>query len=315
MPSLVETFFEDLTVGMRALLKSKNFELPAKVPSGLAKEPVYGQLLGAYFNMLQRRIPPRVRRVEWSRELRARTDLDADDKAGLAKLEAVSTVGGDLNPHQSKLIADFLYYDGLFDDWGYVHLHYGLPSGDPTIAPFVNRSRNVAFVIETDDALRFIDVLPHGRDVEQQPWAMRRLLDIAHRNWPKVLPGFVSDMPAGRGPGPSDKDIFEARKGGVNALVPIDGKMFAGRGISSAKISSRVVGHAFAVQRWVRRIAAEGEKDTAARLEAFNKLTSNTLAELNLRIGVRELDWTLQAYVYEEQTATEMGCETYLRPR
>jgi hypothetical protein len=175
----IAAFQEDFARGLREILASLDC---IGLPATHTPEDV---CLG-YTNYKFRRIEARLREVYRSDTLKQRPDLSAEECAAIDALEAKARAGTDLYPHQSTTLRKPLANDGLLSDWRVQHLHLGLATGRPTVAPFVNRSGKVLLVRVTDDALYMIDCLPHGPDVEP-PWWNIDLPETIHRNWPESI--------------------------------------------------------------------------------------------------------------------------------
>lgn len=174
----VEAFQADFAAGLRAVLTA----LGCKLREGLTPSEV----VLAYTNYKYRRIVAHPRTVHWSDTLRARGDLTTEERGALEKIEATAIAGADLYPHQSTSLLDPLSNDGLLADWGIHHLHPGLATGKPTLAPFVNRSKSVLLARITDADMYLIDYLPHGKGVDA-PWWNIDLPETLHRNWPDSI--------------------------------------------------------------------------------------------------------------------------------
>jgi hypothetical protein len=151
-----------------------------------------------YYNVEQRRVRPQPRPVRWSNELRTReAALAPDVRRALATIEQSSTTGNDLNPYLSRQVVgkkkNARRYDPQFNDWGIKHMHLGEVYAEPGM---IEGTKELLFVMVTDDALHFIDVGDH------EDWADDHLFAIVETNWPELLadallPGVSSDGSVG----------------------------------------------------------------------------------------------------------------------
>jgi hypothetical protein len=146
----------------------------------------------AFGNYRLRRITIVPRRVHRSDTLLQRSDLSVEEREAIDAIERKAGAGLDLYPHQSTTLLDPLAKDGLLADWRIQHLHLGLPSGKPTVPPFVNRSKKVLLVRITETDAYFIDCVPHGKGADP-PWWNTDLPETLHRNWPASIAPFKVD--------------------------------------------------------------------------------------------------------------------------
>lgn len=179
------------------------------------------------------------RRVEWSRELRART-LGATEVAAIRDIERTLRRGGTLRPRLSRGITRYDKHDGLLSDWNVRHLHLGEHRPGEQ---FCERTKDVLLAFDADHALLLLDILPHGRGVPQ-PWALPHLLEILYANWPQHAPVAHGFRASDSNLTPEMRTKF--RRTGINAghalkdgtlLLPAEGFTLGG---GSAKVSMQV---------------------------------------------------------------------------
>lgn len=183
----------------------------------------------AYFNMLKRLVP------ETPRDVRVATGLAVPHEvlAGFNELVRKIKGGEDLRAHLSKKITDIKYDDLLLNDWGFHHLHLGTRLD---AKGFVDRTGPVLFARFEIETAFLIAIGQHGE------WSNLDLLTSFVRTWPEVADKYSLRM-THRGSGPTSDDIATLRKKHGQALVVVDGHVFApiGGGISSAGVGVEVV--------------------------------------------------------------------------
>jgi hypothetical protein len=262
--ALTESFFDQVGEQMAAFLAANGSPLPpkgdpAKLPKpalgkGSVREikrkvnaimfadmPEYRRASYGYYNVVHRKVAPRPRAVCWSAQLQARIergDLPADEVQAIRDIAEACEAGADINPHQSTGLTKPLYNDGLFNDWGITHLHFGLPGGRPAPLGFVNRSDRVLLVMVRATDVLFLDVYEH----HPEPWSDRTLLEIVLANWPQIMaeyrqPGVVANSNV------SEEDYQAGRDAGLMQFVVLsDGFVYLGmgRGYAACGLSTAV---------------------------------------------------------------------------
>ncbi|MFZ0887421.1 MAG: hypothetical protein WA005_03135 [Candidatus Binataceae bacterium] len=185
----------------------------------------------AFYNVQRRIIPQGPRTVVQSREL----TCPYEHRAGLNVVLKRAAGGLDLRPHQSKALLQADYNDALLNDWRIHHFHLGTTPG-PNAPDFVERTGPVLFACVTEDEFLAIDVMEHG------DWARQRLLEVIHRNWPKLIERYRIRA-LGLEMKPSDDDIKKLRSGHVQSMTEVDGVVYAppGGGYATSGTSMEVV--------------------------------------------------------------------------
>lgn len=118
----------------------------------------------------------RPRRVHWSREF----VCPLEQLKGLKKLVDVLEKGKDIYPYLSTRIDDISFNDGMFNDWGVLHLHLG-DGPYKKDNRFMDRTGPLLFLyLMTDDAY-LINIYEH-RD-----WTKKSVLQTVQYNWPELL--------------------------------------------------------------------------------------------------------------------------------
>lgn len=120
-------------------------------------------------------------------------NISDDAKTGLQRIEDLFIAGGDVNPYQSKTLTLFndtsgkkekKRTDGLWADWDIHHLHLPLNPVNPS-KKYSDRSEWILFLKVYDNAVLFIDVKHHDKDVEPDLFSQRNLMQTFIRNWPE----------------------------------------------------------------------------------------------------------------------------------
>lgn len=193
-------------------------------------------------------------------------NIPDDAKAGLQRIEELFTSGGDVNPYQSKTLALFhdtsgkkaaQRTDNLWADWGIHHLHLSLnPVGSGE--KYSDRSEWVLFLKVYANAVLFIDIKSHDKDIEPDLFSQRDLIETFIRNWPdeagmyemKGVSALAINQPI------SDAEIAKLRKNGINLPFEANGKVYAplGMGMTTAVTSTRVTIYRDKICTWAKQI-------------------------------------------------------------
>ena len=271
----IERFQADLASGIRTILATLGCRGvgPALSPSDVCL---------AWANYKFRRIAVRPRQVLRSDTLK-RASLPSDESAAIDAIEERASRGVDLYPHQSTTLLRPLTNDGLLADWHIQHLHLGLATGRQAAAPFVNRSGNILLVRVTDDAIYFLDCLPHGEDVEP-PWWNIDLPETVHRNWPDSIAHLMLDDYEPKLSWEDHRKLRPTRGHGATfttAVTTSDGTSYLlGGGMVTSGYSTTACDSANAVQNQVTQIALSRRDDEMLVVTGDHR-------ELHLRVGPR----------------------------
>jgi hypothetical protein len=163
-----------------------------------------------YFNTVIRRIPPRPRRVHESAE------FDAKDRTGYySELKARIEAGNDLTPHLSDRLEELNFNDGMLNEWGISHLHFG-PGTPSRRSGYAERTKLILYAFVADDDFYSLQVLPHKR------WSESELLRIIHRNWPQAIAKFRDPAIRRISHNPSIQERDKRRKSGIVSFAEIE---------------------------------------------------------------------------------------------
>lgn len=195
------------------------------------------KLLVIYFNWLERLIPSNPRRIFFSSEmLSSKLPNDPSLKDSLNHIYYLIERGEDLTPYLSRGVKvgfdvqqrrDFSKrrdLDLMLNDWGIHHLHLSTTLESDG---FVSRTDPLLFGIFRPAAAYLIDVVPHGS------WTKQAIMEIVVRDWPKE--GLVHEVQGvvGLSRPISDADRRQLRRGGVNAPLEINGKVYMSASLGS----------------------------------------------------------------------------------
>lgn len=167
-----------------------------------------------YFNVLKRLIPLLPRQILISKSFSCPPGYEK----GLEIISNKIRNGEDLRPHLSKRIKNLDYKDILLNDWGIHHLHLGTTLDSPD---FITRTGLVLFVRFDKNKAFFIDIMEHGNNVAE-PWSQQHLIRILHNSWPDSIKTFTSSRIKRLSHVPSDTDIKDFRKAGIQTSVQLE---------------------------------------------------------------------------------------------
>ncbi|CAG9425420.1 hypothetical protein NVI2019_PEGOAJLN_02500 [Providencia alcalifaciens] len=179
-------------------------------------------------------------------------DISDEAKVGLQRIEDLFIAGGDVNSYQSKTLTLFndtsgkkekKRTDGLWADWDIHHLHLPLDPVDSG-KKYSERSEWILFLKVYNNAVLFIDIKHHDRDIEPDLFSQRDLMETFIRNWPeqaelyemKGILGLANNISI------TDSDIANIRNNGISMPFEMDGKVYApiGMGMTTAVTATRV---------------------------------------------------------------------------
>lgn len=269
----------DFESDLRAALGAKLAQLDYPV----AESATAHETAMTYFNVVRRRIEPGRREVRWSRELqRKKAVLPKEQRRALHRITSLCGEGRDLNPFLSLTLNDPEYPDAFMSDWGMHHLHLGLPSGRvPKDPRFVCRGRELLIALVAREAMHLVDVVPHGQ------WELQELVEILHRNWPKVIaharcPGVSAASPVS----PATRKAMRGRC--VLLTEMTDGTVYApiGGGAATDGTNSRVVEQANAAVNLLWDLQFTCRRHPALVRSAIRGRGGIRLDELRLRLVV-----------------------------
>lgn len=144
-----------------------------QIPEGRSKDSV----IIKYFTYLRKRGDMKPRRIHISQQFTCPPGYEA----GLEKLINVLKNGEDFSPYLSKLVVK-LMNDGMFNDWGILHLHLGEDLEDNN--KYVKRTGPLLFLFLHEDDAYLINIYTH------QNWTKKEILQLMYDNWPELIDRF-----------------------------------------------------------------------------------------------------------------------------
>jgi hypothetical protein len=135
-----------------------------------------------YFTHLRKKggQTPRPRRVHLSKEFVCPPELST----GFNQLVDVLQKGQDVSPYISKQVDNISAIDGMFNDWGIIHLHLG-DRLDPRDGRYIVRTGPLLFLYLMADDAYLINIYEHGN------WTDKSILQTVQDNWPELIKPFV----------------------------------------------------------------------------------------------------------------------------
>ncbi|MFD1130727.1 hypothetical protein [Paenibacillus sp. PDC88] len=122
----------------------------------------------------------RKRRLHLAKEFNCPLHL----KNGFDKLIDVLENGQDISPYLSKMVDKISFFDGMFNDWGVLHLHLG-DHPDEKDGNYVARTGPVLFLYLNENEAYLINVYEHGS------WTDKSVLQTVYDNWPELIEPYI----------------------------------------------------------------------------------------------------------------------------
>jgi hypothetical protein len=244
--------------------------------SGTLASMDFAGLLIAYGNWRSRQVPLRPRSVHRSPELQSSAKA-TEHKAAFDTIITEIESGADLTPHLSSAI-EYAHdaeakrrgrqrrrdRDRLLASWGVHHLHLST-----TVRPdgFVERTRDLLFVIFAPDDAYLIGIYPHGS------WAIKDMAATIVRNWPGV--SSLHRLPSMQitGPEPTDDERLELHEAGVTVGIEVDGTAYMPLGQTTAGTAVGVTQSVNALMHTLR----DRRENEAGRLNEASRLAAEKL--------------------------------------
>lgn len=103
---------------------------------------------------------------------------------GLKQIIDILQNGEDLSPYLSKKVDNISEIDGMFNDWGILHLHLG-ERVDPKDNRYTERTGPLLFLYLTMNEAYLINIYNHG------DWAKKSILQTIYNNWPDLIKPYI----------------------------------------------------------------------------------------------------------------------------
>lgn len=133
---------------------------------------------------------------------------------GLNQLVDVLEKGHDISPYLSKQVGNISAIDGMFNDWGVLHLHLG-NQPDTRDRRFIARTGPLLFLYLMKDDAYFINVYEHG------DWTDNSILQTVQDNWPELIKPFVLEGVIGLSYQYTEEQHAALRNKGVSVILQL----------------------------------------------------------------------------------------------
>ncbi|UNH29330.1 hypothetical protein MNY64_18195 (plasmid) [Moellerella wisconsensis] len=144
-----------------------------------------GYFFFQYMNFIERNISNRSRKILES----SRFEIPIENKKGYEQLKKEIIAGNDINSYQSNELFNPQFVDKLFNFEGLVHLHLGekLTLNKSKTRTYIERTKNVAIALITDEKVYFISVQPHGKGYGNKTWVNKEYLEVLAIEFPEII--------------------------------------------------------------------------------------------------------------------------------
>ncbi|MDH6352161.1 MULTISPECIES: hypothetical protein [unclassified Brevibacillus] len=153
--------------------------------------------------------------------------------AGLNQLIETLKNGKDISPYLSKKVENISKIDGMFNDWGVLHLHLG------------DRLEKTGRYIERTGPLLFLYLMPESAFLiniyQHKEWTHKSILQTVYDNWPELIESYIIPDSTGVTHALTESQHLDAREAGSLVLMELtksSGEKFAimppGLGITSS---------------------------------------------------------------------------------
>ncbi|MEA5032125.1 MAG: hypothetical protein VB025_08265 [Sphaerochaeta sp.] len=144
------------------------------------------------------------------------------------------TTGIDIKPYLSKTSKKYSYKDILLNNWDILHLHLGDTLGSDG---YISRTNDLLYCRfdRKSSIAYFIVIQPHGA------WTNKSLLEVIDRNWPESIKEFYIADGQLVAPEPDEKALYTLSINNINALIEINGKVYAPPGLGHAADGSALI--------------------------------------------------------------------------
>ena len=173
--------------------------------------------LKGYLVSLRKTIMPRKRKVYISRELLQKSNSTdfAAWRQRFDELKSWFENGSDIRPYLSEHYRQSTFQDRLLNCWKMHHIHFN---------PNVKSGDMLLFAMVFDEAIYFIDVLPHNK---KAVFSTYNLLNIVYDNWKELLtPYEVKGAKTVINPITTDEEIEKVRREGLTTFIKVRDKVY-----------------------------------------------------------------------------------------
>lgn len=150
------------------------------------------------------------RQIHISKEFACPPDLEV----GLNQLISALENGEDISPYFSKSVNDISETDGMFNDWGVLHLHLG-DKINPKDNHYSIRTNQLLFLYLLEKDAYLINIYAHGN------WAAKSILQTVHNNWPELIVPYIVNGAIELSCKITDNENDSLRKKGVTCFIEL----------------------------------------------------------------------------------------------
>lgn len=184
-----------------------------------------------YLDSQRRRIASLPREIKQADDFKCPSAQEIGWKALQDKVRS----GEDLGPHLSTGHASLFNRDGLLNEWGVHHFHFGTKphAKKPN---YVERGGPVVFALVDESTFYAINVYDHGA------WEEMSIIESLHRNWPDLIGRYrLRGVPGEQLTGTHRRNV--RKYNGQAAVATQDGTVYGaiGGGVSAAGTSAEAV--------------------------------------------------------------------------
>lgn len=136
-----------------------------------------------------------------------------DHLLGLNQLIETLENGKDISPYLSKKVENISEIDGMFNDWGVLHLHLG-DRLDKT-GRYVERTGPLLFLYLMQKSAFLINIYQHG------DWTKKSILQTVYDNWPELIESYIVPEATGINRAFTEREHRDARAAGSLLLMEL----------------------------------------------------------------------------------------------
>lgn len=144
-----------------------------------------GDYFFQYMNFIERNISNRSRKIFESSKFK----VPIENKKGYEQLKKEIIAGNDINSYQSNELFNPQFIDKLFNFESLVHLHLGekLTLNKSKTRTHIERTKNVAIALITNEKVYFISIQPHGKGYGNRTWINKEYLEVLAVEFPEII--------------------------------------------------------------------------------------------------------------------------------
>lgn len=176
-----------------------------QIPNDIRTE----SLIIKYFTYLRKKGTGQPYHIHKSKGFKCPPDLEY----GLNQIVDILENGGDISPYLSKQV-DELENDGMFNDWGILHLHLGKKMEENN--KYVKRTGPLLFAYFKENNAYIINTYEHG------DWTKKEVLQTMYDNWPELIRPFIMKGVKGLSTSFTERDHKMLRNSGGTTIIELE---------------------------------------------------------------------------------------------